>query len=46
MVEQLIAVVIVSIVIQTVVENLKKLIKIPSGYYKKLINFLRFSTTV
>ena len=38
MVEQLIAVVIVSIVIQTVVENLKKLIKIPSGYYKKLIN--------
>ena len=38
MVEQLISVVIIAIVIQTVVENLKKLIKFPSGYYKKILN--------
>ena len=38
MVEQLISVIIIAIVIQTVVENLKKLIKFPSGYYKKILN--------
>ena len=38
MVEQLISIVVITIIIQTAVENLKKLVKIPSGYYKKLVN--------
>ena len=38
MVEQLISIVVITIIIQSVVENLKKLVKIPSGYYKKIIN--------